>query len=160
MYFTGLLFILMLLKHKPCLACMETLLALIYLVVEEPSNQHVSSNQLWVYAIEFRKCIMKFMMLIALFKLLCSIWYTCSSSGGFYQQLKINGLLFSLFPSIFFTYFHIEGLTSWLSFVASTVSLSLSHWYSGPGVVLDCIDSWYLHLYLLCYFFYLYFMYI
>ena len=22
-----------------------------------------------------------------------------------------------------------------------TVSLSLSHWYPGPGVVLDCIDS-------------------
>ena len=30
-----------------------------------------------------------------------------------------------------------------------TVSLSLSHWYPGPGVVLDCIDSWYLHPYLL-----------
>ena len=34
-----------------------------------------------------------------------------------------------------------KGLTSWLSFVVSTVSLSLSHWYSGSGVVLDCIDS-------------------
>ena len=33
-----------------------------------------------------------------------------------------------------------KGLTSWLSFVVS-VSLSLSHWYLGPGVVLDCIDS-------------------
>ena len=31
--------------------------------------------------------------------------------------------------------------TSWLSFVVSTVSLSLSHWYPGSGVVLDCIDS-------------------
>ena len=30
---------------------------------------------------------------------------------------------------------------SWLSFVVSTVSLSLSHWYPGSGVVLDCIDS-------------------
>ena len=29
--------------------------------------------------------------------------------------------------------------TCWLSFV--TVSLSLSHWYPGSGVVLDCIDS-------------------
>ena len=28
-----------------------------------------------------------------------------------------------------------------LSFVVSTVSLSLSHWYPGSGVVLDCIDS-------------------
>ena len=30
---------------------------------------------------------------------------------------------------------------SWLSFVVSSVSLSLSHWYPGSGVVLDCIDS-------------------
>ena len=42
-----------------------------------------------------------------------------------------------------------KGLTSWLSFVVSAVSLSLSHWYPGSGVVLDCIDSWSLHLYLL-----------
>ena len=33
-----------------------------------------------------------------------------------------------------------KGLT-WLSFVVSTVSLSLFHWYPGSGVVLDCIDS-------------------
>ena len=33
-----------------------------------------------------------------------------------------------------------KGLTSWLSFVVSAVSLSLSHWYPGSGVVLDCID--------------------
>ena len=31
-----------------------------------------------------------------------------------------------------------------------TVSLSLSHWYPGSGVVLDCIDSWSLYPYLLC----------
>ena len=42
-----------------------------------------------------------------------------------------------------------KGLTSWLSFVVSAVSLSLSHWYPGSGVVLDCIDSWSLHPYLL-----------
>ena len=42
-----------------------------------------------------------------------------------------------------------KGLTSWVSFVVSTVSLSLSHWYPGSGVVLDCIDSWSLHPYLL-----------
>ena len=42
-----------------------------------------------------------------------------------------------------------KGLTSWLSFVVSSVSLSLSHWYSGSGVVLDCMDSWSLHHYLL-----------
>ena len=34
-----------------------------------------------------------------------------------------------------------KGLTSWLSFVVSTKSLSISHWYPGSGVVLDCIDS-------------------
>ena len=34
-----------------------------------------------------------------------------------------------------------KGLTSWFSFVVPTVSLSLSHWYPGSGVVLDCIDS-------------------
>ena len=44
-----------------------------------------------------------------------------------------------------------KGLTSWFSFVVSTVSLSLSHWYPGSGVVLDCIDSWSLHPYLLLY---------
>ena len=33
------------------------------------------------------------------------------------------------------------GLAAWLSFVVSSVSLSLSHWYPGSGVVLDCIDS-------------------
>ena len=43
-----------------------------------------------------------------------------------------------------------KGLTSWLSFVVSTMSLSLSNWYPGSGVVLDCIDSWSLHPYLLC----------
>ena len=43
-----------------------------------------------------------------------------------------------------------KGLTSWLSFMVSTVSLSLSHWYPGSGVVLDCIDIWSLHPYLLC----------
>ena len=38
-----------------------------------------------------------------------------------------------------------KGLTSWLSFVVSIVS----HWYPGSGVVLDCIDTWSLHPYLL-----------
>ena len=33
-----------------------------------------------------------------------------------------------------------KGLTTWLSFVVSTVSLSLSHWCPGSGVVLACID--------------------
>ena len=33
------------------------------------------------------------------------------------------------------------GLASWPSFVMSIVTLSLSYWYPGSGVVLDCIDS-------------------
>ena len=32
-------------------------------------------------------------------------------------------------------------LTSWLSFVVSSVGLSLSRWCPGSGVVLGCIDS-------------------
>ena len=32
------------------------------------------------------------------------------------------------------------GLSSWLSFVVSYCELSLSHWYPGSGVVLDCIN--------------------
>ena len=35
-----------------------------------------------------------------------------------------------------------KGLASLLSFVMDIiVTLSLSHWYPGSGVVLDCIDS-------------------
>ena len=34
-----------------------------------------------------------------------------------------------------------KGLTSWVSFVVSYCDLSLSHWYPGSVVVLDCIDS-------------------
>ena len=34
-----------------------------------------------------------------------------------------------------------KGRTSWLSFLVSAVSLSLSYGYLGSGVVLDCIDS-------------------
>ena len=34
-----------------------------------------------------------------------------------------------------------KGLTSWLSFCDVSVNLSLSHWYPGSGLVLDCIDS-------------------
>ena len=35
-----------------------------------------------------------------------------------------------------------KGLTSWLSFVVSAVSLSLSHWYPGSGVVLTFTMCW------------------
>ena len=40
-----------------------------------------------------------------------------------------------------------KELTSWLSFVVSTMSVSLSHCHSGSGVVLDYIDSRSLHPY-------------
>ena len=40
-----------------------------------------------------------------------------------------------------------KGLTSWLSFLLS-VSLSLSNWYPGSGVALECVDSWSLRPYL------------
>ena len=34
-----------------------------------------------------------------------------------------------------------KGLTSWLLFVMSNCEFVTSHWYSGSGMVLDCIDS-------------------
>ena len=34
-----------------------------------------------------------------------------------------------------------KWMTSWLSFVMSNCEVSLSYWYPGSGVVLDCIDS-------------------
>ena len=40
-----------------------------------------------------------------------------------------------------FVLFLLLYVPSRLSFVVSTVSSSLSHWYPGSGVVLDCIDS-------------------
>ena len=43
-----------------------------------------------------------------------------------------------------------KGLTSGSRLWCITMSLSLSHWYPGSGVVLDCIDSLSLHPYLLC----------
>ena len=34
-----------------------------------------------------------------------------------------------------------KGLTLWLSFVMSNFEVVTFHWYTGSGVVLDCIDS-------------------
>ena len=50
-------------------------------------------------------------------------------------------LMFATFCARLFICTAGKGLTSWLSFVVSTVSLSLSHWYPVSGVVLNCIDS-------------------
>ena len=51
------------------------------------------------------------------------------------------GLVFAVFVCVCLYVLCGHLLASWLSFVVSTVSLSLSHWYPGSGVVLDCIDS-------------------
>ena len=48
-------------------------------------------------------------------------------------------LCMSVYMCFLVTYW--ERLTSWLSFVVSNCELSLSNWYPGSGVVLDCIDS-------------------
>ena len=52
----------------------------------------------------------------------------------------------SLCPSVYMCFVVTcwERADSWFSFVVSNcefITLSLSHWYPGSGVVLDCIDS-------------------
>ena len=42
-----------------------------------------------------------------------------------------------------------KGLPSWLSLWCLILKLSLSHYYAGSGVVLDCIASWSLPSFLL-----------
>ena len=93
------------------------------------------------------------------FELCCRAWYqgkvkwshsdlcrrTWLGTNFYFFFLFSYKFVFSL-SDCFYTSW---GLTSWLSFVVSSVSLSLSHWYPGSGVVLDCIDSWSLHHYLL-----------
>ena len=61
-----------------------------------------------------------------------------------------------LVPSVIYTYLECRGSYSYtlylLHFLCGKtlyVSLSLFQWYPGSGVVLDCIDSWSLHPYLL-----------
>ena len=53
----------------------------------------------------------------------------------------VGTFLFIWYSDVQYASILILWLTSWLSFVVSSVSLSLSHWYPGSGVVLDCIDS-------------------
>ena len=48
---------------------------------------------------------------------------------------------FSYFIQIFYYQMKNDNLIKLFSFVVSAVSLSLSYWYPGSGVVLDCIDS-------------------
>ena len=71
--------------------------------------------------------------------LLCFVYFFC---GSF---MFLFCLVFAMFCARLFICASWspagKGLTSWLSFVVSSVSLSFSHWYPGSGVVLDCIDS-------------------
>ena len=60
-----------------------------------------------------------------------------STSYGVYISQLIRFARTSSYVADFNTHNKGKGLTSWLSFVVSTVSLSLSHWYPGSGVVLD-----------------------
>ena len=53
------------------------------------------------------------------------------------------------YPSNKMLHFHLMLLLFQSSGWCLTLSLSISHWYPGSGVVLDCIDSWSLHPYLL-----------
>ena len=83
--------------------------------------------------------------LFQLFKIIIE-WLTFQGGTSFVDLLCFCSVLclLCLFASLFICALWSpagKGLTSWLSFVVSTVSLSLSHWYPGSGVVLDCVDS-------------------
>ena len=77
------------------------------------------------------------------------LWLFVGPSGVYLLDFFCSGIQFNLLLSpypCFISLLYLDlpagkGLTSWLSFVVSSVSLSLSHWYPGSGVVLDCIDS-------------------
>ena len=68
---------------------------------------------------------------------------TENSNQDFFPGVGEHDSVYVLCASVYVLRGHLlgKGLTSWLSFVVSSVSLSLSHWYPGSGVVLDCIDS-------------------
>ena len=69
----------------------------------------------------------------------------------FYMFLFCLVFAMSLCASVYMCFGHMLG-KGWplgSRLWCLTVSLSLSHWYPGSGVVLHCIDSWSLHPYLL-----------
>ena len=75
---------------------------------------------------------------------ICALFCLCCVAAlKSLPTLSFNALIFPILRIVCTISFHYscKGLTSWLSFVVSSVSLSLSHWYPGSGVVLDCIDS-------------------
>ena len=74
-------------------------------------------------------------------------WYFFCGSFMFFSDLFLLCLCARLFICALWSPTE-KGLTSWLLFVVSNYE-SLSNWYPGSGVVLDCIDSWSLHPYLL-----------
>ena len=69
---------------------------------------------------------------------LCNICRGHYGSGGHFVQ-NSRTICLILVEAIIEKKFQMRKC--WLSFVVSFVSLSLSHWYPGSGVVLDCIDS-------------------
>ena len=57
------------------------------------------------------------------------LWLFVGPTGVYLLDFFCSGIQFNLL------------LSPYPCFVVSSVSLSLSHWYPGSGVVLDCIDS-------------------
>ena len=85
---------------------------------------------------------------------LIHIW-TKGETGATFNWFKPSSNIF-YWPCLFIQYRYVpcghllgKGWPLGSRLWCLTVSLSLSHWYPGSGVVLDCIDSWSLHSYLL-----------
>ena len=75
-----------------------------------------------------------------------SLWGLFFKEGTFFVALLCFFCLVFAMPLCVSVYCALwspagKGLTSWRCLWCLTVSLSLSHWYPGSGVILDCIDS-------------------
>ena len=78
------------------------------------------------------------------------IFYWPFQGGSFVDLLCFSVLcLLCLYARLFICALWSPDLFGSRFWCITTVSLSLSHWYPGSGVVLACIDSWSLHRYLL-----------
>ena len=73
--------------------------------------------------------------------LVADLFLFCYERDFFVVTSFVDLLCFCFVLSLCASVYMCFVVTSWLSFVVSAVSLSLSHWYPGSGVVLDCIDS-------------------
>ena len=65
----------------------------------------------------------------------------------FFCLVFVMPLCTSVYLYLVVIYWERAGLLALVCGVSLFVSLSLSHWYPGSGVVLDCIDSRSLHSY-------------